>query len=209
MAVPNRARLALIASLVALIVAGIAGGTLASSADRRDAGSDRSSSSTPGSDGGGTPGSSGSGAGIAPPVKGNGDCGEVVGTGEGPDTSIAYIPCQGDDTPGGGVPPGPIPQPVEPYPGMADVYPRPFDDASVADDDVTVTIAFVSGVEPCYVLDRVDVAYGTDAVTITLFEGHDPSGGDVACIEIGVFKSVTIALDEPLAGRALVDGAAA
>jgi len=43
-----------------------------------------------------------------------------------------------------------------------------------------VAIDFTSGVEPCDVLDHVDVAYGADAVTITLFEGHDPGGGDVA-----------------------------
>ena len=107
-----------------------------------------------------------------------------------------------------GTPPDVGPQIVEPTPGMADVYPRIFDSANVADDDRTVTIDFVSGVEPCYVLDRVDVAYGGDSVTITLFEGHDPTAGDVACIEIGVFKRVIITLDEPLAGRAIVDGAA-
>jgi hypothetical protein len=106
-----------------------------------------------------------------------------------------------------GTPPDVGPQIVEPTPGMADVYPGIFDSANVADDDRTVTIDFVSGVEPCYVLDRVDVAYGGDSVTITLFEGHDPTAGDVACIEIGVFKRVIITLDEPLAGRTIVDGA--
>ena len=45
-------------------------------------------------------------------------------------------------------------------------------------------------------------------VTITLYEGHDPDAGDVACIEIAVLKSVTITLDHPLDGRAIVDGAA-
>jgi hypothetical protein len=104
--------------------------------------------------------------------------------------------------------PLPEPQIVEPTPGMADVYARIFDSATVADDDVTVSIDFVSGIEPCYALDHVDVAYGDRSVTITLFEGHDPSAGDVACIEIGVFKRVVITLDEPLGGRAIVDGAA-
>jgi hypothetical protein len=126
----------------------------------------------------------------------------VVATG--PDTAVRPG-CL--DTPIG-TPPDLGPQIVEPTPGMADVYPRIFDSATVADDERTVTIDFVSGVEPCYVLDRVDVTYGSDAVTITLFEGHDPTAGDVACIEIGVFKRVVITLDEPLGGRALVDGAA-
>jgi hypothetical protein len=104
--------------------------------------------------------------------------------------------------------PDPGPQIVEPRPGMADVYPRIFDSATLGNDDRTVMIDFVSGVEPCYVLDRVDVAYGADTVTITLFEGHDPNQ-DAVCIDIGVFKRVEIKLDEPLAGRTIVDGAAA
>jgi hypothetical protein len=91
---------------------------------------------------------------------------------------------------------------------MADVHARPFDDAKVANDDVTVTVDFVSGVEPCSVLDRVEVRYGADTVTITLFEGHDPSAGDVACIDIGVFKRVVVTLDQPLDGRTILDGAA-
>jgi hypothetical protein len=103
----------------------------------------------------------------------------------------------------------PMPQVVEPTPGMADVYARIFDTATVGADDRTVTIDFTSGVEPCYVLDHVDVAATDDAVTITLFEGHDPAAGDVACIEIGVFKQVVITLDEPLDGRPILDGAAA
>ena len=45
-------------------------------------------------------------------------------------------------------------------------------------------------------------------MTITLFEGHDPNAGDVACIEIAVFKRVVVQLDEPVGGRAIVDGAA-
>jgi hypothetical protein len=121
-----------------------------------------------------------------------------------PETPVSH--CVDDPT-------GPIPVPtptvVEPTPGQADVYARPFDTATIGADDRTVTIDFVSGIEPCYVLDHVDVAYGPKVVTITLFEGHDASTGDVACIDIGVFKRVVITLDEPLAGRSLTDGAAA
>lgn len=99
-------------------------------------------------------------------------------------------------------------QKVEPTPGMADVRPRPFDKAVVSDDGTSVTIFFWSGVEPCYVLDHVDVEYGTGAITITLFEGHDASEGDVACIEIAVLKKVVVELDEPAGDRRIVDGAA-
>ncbi len=122
----------------------------------------------------------------------------------GPDTPV----CNDVITVPGGDVPDPGPQVVEPRPGMAGVYARIFDTATVGNDDVTVTIDFVSGVEPCYVLDRVDVAYGADTVTIALFEGHDPDQPDAVCIEIGVFKRVVITLDEPLAGRTIVDGAA-
>ena len=90
---------------------------------------------------------------------------------------------------------------------MAGVRARPFDRAML-NDDGTVTILFTSGVEPCAVLDHVDVDEGDAAVTITLYEGHDPDAGDVACIEIAVLKSVTITLDHPLDGRSIVDGAA-
>jgi hypothetical protein len=161
-----------------------------------DSGGGRSGRSVPPFPGGGT----GSGGLIAEPI-----CAEEEPVADtGPDTPVSSG-CL--DTPIG-TPPDPGPQVVEPTPGMADVYPRIFDSATVGDDDRTVTIDFVSGVEPCYVLDRVDVAYGSDSVTITLFEGHDPTAGDVACIEIGVFKRVVITLAEPLDGRDIVDGAA-
>jgi hypothetical protein len=57
------------------------------------------------------------------------------------------------------------------------------------------------------VLDRVEVRSGASTVTITLFEGHDPNAGDVACIEIAVAKRVVVHLDEPVDGRTIVDGA--
>lgn len=105
--------------------------------------------------------------------------------------------------------PDPIePQVVEPRPGMADARPRPFDSATVDPDGVTVSIDFVSGVEPCYVLDHVDVVEGPDEVTITLFEGHDPAAGQVACIEIGVFKRTIVTLSGPIGDRPIVDGGA-
>ncbi|HEX7248504.1 MAG TPA: hypothetical protein VF351_10445 [Actinomycetota bacterium] len=126
----------------------------------------------------------------------------IAAANDDPDTPVTTGPIPGDPPPAAG------PTVVEPRPGMADVYARPFDTAKVGNDDMTVTIDFVSGVEPCTVLDRVDVRYGTDAVTITLYEGHDPNAGDVACIEIGVYKRVIVQLDEPLAGRPIVDGAA-
>ena len=120
---------------------------------------------------------------------------------DGPDTPVSSEPISGDPPPGDG---GPVV--VEPRPGMADVFARRFDTATVGDDDTTVTIDFYGGVEPCSVLDRVDARYDAATVTITLFEGHDPNAGDVACIEIAVLKRVVVQLDEPVDGRSIVDG---
>ena len=122
-----------------------------------------------------------------------------------PDSPVDYAVCPDDQDPAPWGDPSTA-QPVEPTPGMAGVRARPFDRAML-NDDGTVTILFTSGVEPCAVLDHVTVDEG-DAVTITLYEGHDPDAGDVACIEIAVLKSVTITLDHPLDGRSIVDGAA-
>ena len=55
--------------------------------------------------------------------------------------------------------------------------------------------------------DHVAIAYGTDTVTFTLFQGSDPTAGQVACPDIAVLKQTTITLDQPLAGRTIVDGA--
>lgn len=108
--------------------------------------------------------------------------------------------------PSGGEPDGP--EVVAPRPGMSGVTARPFESWQLEDDGVTLLIEFWSGVEPCYVLDHVDVASDEDTVTITLFEGHEPQDEDVACIEIAVLKAVRVTLDEPLGDRQVVDGSA-
>jgi hypothetical protein len=129
-------------------------------------------------------------------------CGTEEVVGEGPDASVGYTPCPSDQ-----VTTEPVADPVTPTPGMAGVRARGWDSADVSANGRRVTIGFVSGVEPCAVLDHVAVDYGARVVTITLFEGHDPGVGDVACNDIGVFKSVTIDLTQPLDGRTVRDGA--
>jgi hypothetical protein len=118
-----------------------------------------------------------------------------------PDTPVSSCPSDPNPTPE-----EPQSTPVTPRPGMADVRPVGWERAEVGNDDRTVTLHFWSGVEPCNVLDHIEVDYSSDAVTITLFEGHDPDAQDVACIEIALLKSVTVTLDQPLGGRDLVDG---
>jgi hypothetical protein len=96
---------------------------------------------------------------------------------------------------------------VEPQPGQADARPIPWTRAKVLDDGAAVKLFWWSGVEPCNVLDRVEVEYSDDAVMVTLFEGHTETDEDVACIEIALKKATIVELDEPLGDREIVDGA--
>jgi hypothetical protein len=210
MAITTRARVALLVAVSALIVAAFAGaGDVSAGSQETDGGGSRPTS------GGGVAGMCAAPEPGAPvvacddtveePVTDPVSCGEQI-TGTGPDAVVSYTPCSDDDSLVHDVEDGA--QLVEPTPGMSDVRPRAFDEAVVAGDGSSVTVSFWSGVEPCYVLDHVDVGYGADAITITLFEGHDASAGDVACIEIALLKKVLVPLDEPAGDRPIVDGAA-
>lgn len=117
----------------------------------------------------------------------------------GPDTAVS-------DSPSTVTPPPSGPQVVTPRAGMDNVRATQWQAATPAADGRSVRIEFTSGIEPCYVLDRVDVRYGTDIV-ITLYQGNDPKAKDVACAEIAVPKVVDVALDEPIGSRRIVDGA--
>jgi hypothetical protein len=128
-------------------------------------------------------------------------CGVEEVLGDGPDASVGYTPCPSDQ-----VPATPVASPVEPTPGMADVRARGWDSADISADGLHVTISFTSGVAPCSVLDHVDVAYGASAVTITLYEGHEPDSGQVACPAIAMFKQTTVDLTEPVGKRDVKDG---
>jgi hypothetical protein len=222
MAITTRARMALFLAVAALLVAGIAGAQYVGARSQPVAG-------------GSEPGSGGGGSGVAgicvapdapeadregPPPSAEecndtiddpvavdpGECGEKV-SGTGPDAIVSYTPCPGDDEP---VVTDPYDgaQKVEPRPGMSGVIPTAFDKIGVGDDDRTLTIFFWSGVEPCYVLDHVDVDAGAGAITVTLYQGHDATAGDVACIDIALLKKVVVQLDEPVGGRRIVDGGA-
>jgi hypothetical protein len=93
---------------------------------------------------------------------------------------------------------------VEPRTGLVDVRPQPWDKARVLDSR-TVEVRFYGGVEECYGVARVDVDYRKRSVVITLYSGRVPAAE--VCIEIAVLKAVRVDLDEPLAGRRVVDGA--
>jgi hypothetical protein len=95
---------------------------------------------------------------------------------------------------------------IDPRSGMAGVRPIRWQSIRRVNDR-TLLVRYTSGVEPCYVLDHVDIEYGTQHVAITLFEGHDPKQDNVACIEIAELKQVRVELAEPLDGRRVIDGA--
>ena len=95
---------------------------------------------------------------------------------------------------------------VQPRPGMENLHKTGWDRVEVLGSN-RVRVHFVSGVEPCTVLDHVGVAYSADAIVITLFEGNDPASREMACIMIAQYKAVDVNLAEPINGRKFVDGA--
>jgi hypothetical protein len=99
--------------------------------------------------------------------------------------------------------PSPTPRIVEPQPGLTDIRPQPWESMKVLDPR-TLQVAFYSGVHECYGVDRVEVDYGSKAVTVSLFIGRVP--GNQVCVEIAEFQAVEVELDEPLGGREIVDG---
>lgn len=134
--------------------------------------------------------------------------------------AMALFSCGGNDVPVGvGGPAGSVsspspagggsgtgqPQVVVATPGRIQVHPIQWDRAEAGADGRTIRIHFTTGIEPCHVLDHVDVTPSGDDVVVTLYEGSDPGRGDV-CIELAVLKAVDVVLDRPLAGRSVTDG---
>jgi hypothetical protein len=76
------------------------------------------------------------------------------------------------------------PRTVTPKPGQLDVHPIAAERlaAIVTGRKVVLEITYASGVEPCYVLDSVDVQRGDRTFAITLRQGHGP--GNEVCIQL-------------------------
>jgi hypothetical protein len=123
----------------------------------------------------------------------------TVSAADAPESPVSTTPSEGPSAV------EPTPLLVRPRPGLVQARPRPWDRVEVTGPR-TLLVHFTGGVEACYGLARVDVRYGADAVTVTLFEGRVP--GDLYCIEVAVAKAVRVELDEPLGDREVVDGAA-
>lgn len=96
---------------------------------------------------------------------------------------------------------------VSPTPDAVQTRPTSWDRAEELGKR-TVRIYFTSGAAPCSVLSRVKVAYAADRVTITLITGRDRAAAGQACMTALRPVYVDVRLDEPLAGRRIVDGAA-
>lgn len=136
----------------------------------------------------------------AEPPAGAGSEPQDVPAGSDSPVSVAPMPGGSDQGLGG------RPQRVRPRPGMTDVRPVGWEKARQTPDGRHLRILYWSGVEPCNVLDHVDVAYEPERIIVTLYEGSDPEQKDVACIELALQKVVKVRLAEPVDGRAIVDG---
>jgi hypothetical protein len=86
-------------------------------------------------------------------------------------------------------------KPVVPRPGQRDVRQVPIDAFTARADGSTVIVdpVWTSGVEPCTVLDHVEVTKGDGTLTIGLFEGSGPE--DVVCVAIA--EQHTTRIDVP------------
>ena len=107
-------------------------------------------------------------------------------------------------------PGGEAPQPVlvVPRPGLAELRPHPFEEATPIGDGTTLRVRFWGGVAPCFVLGRAELEERADSVTVTLFAGSDPARPDAVCIEIALLMATDLRLAAPLGGRPVRDGAA-
>jgi hypothetical protein len=105
------------------------------------------------------------------------------------------------------VPGGGQPKRVQPVAGATDLRKQPFQSTAPAGAQ-SLAVRFWSGVEPCYVLGRADVAETADKVTVTLWTGSGPGTAGMACIQMAGYYEVIVQLQAPLGGRTVVDGAA-
>ncbi len=148
----------------------------------------------------GTTGSSGSAAPSSPPA--------TVAPSPSADAPATVDPNEpvGTDVPPGGGDAGNGPL-IVPKPGQLEPRPVKMDGlkADVTGRNLKVTATWTSGVEPCYVLDRIVVEKGPGSFTLTLFEGRGP--GDPICIEIAQIKRTQVDLGEVAPGTyTIADG---
>lgn len=90
---------------------------------------------------------------------------------------------------------------VEPQPGQHNVHPVALErlDATASGTTVSVDAHWTSGVDPCYVLDQVQVNVNDDqTVDVTVVEGtSDP---DAICVMMAVAKHTIVSFEVPGTG---------
>ena len=120
-----------------------------------------------------------------------------------PGVASTHLPSSPDPAP---APFEPQSKVVQPRPGMENLRKTGWERVEVL-DDTRIRVHFVSGVEPCTVLDHVEVEYRQSEIVVTLYEGNDPSARETACIMIAMYKAVDVELSQPVNGRTFADGA--
>jgi len=109
-------------------------------------------------------------------------------------------PASGD--PGIGVPePGGV-ELVEPQPGQQNVHPVPLErlDATASGTAVSVDAYWTSGVDPCYVLDQIQVDTNDSDKTVDVTVTEGTSDPDAICVMMAVPKHTIFTFEVPDAG---------
>lgn len=98
------------------------------------------------------------------------------------------------------------PAPVDVRPDVVDARPVPVIGYRLSGDGLQLTAMYVGGVEHCYGLAAASAerAGGDGPLTVAIMEGRRPDPPR-ACEDLGVAKSVTFNLDEPLIVQAAFD----
>ncbi|WP_182883863.1 hypothetical protein [Microbispora sp. H10949] len=129
--------------------------------------------------------------------------GSPSGAGTGPQSAPAPVVPPGAGT----VAPGASASPVTPAGPTLNTRAVPWESATPADGGRSLDVVWWSGVEPCQVLDHVDVKETVREVTVTVYEGQDRRSPDAVCIAIAIRKTTQVRLESPLGDRKVVDGA--
>jgi hypothetical protein len=104
--------------------------------------------------------------------------------------------------PGIGVPePGGV-ELVEPQPGQQNVHPVSLErlDATASGTAVSVDAYWTSGVDPCYVLDQVQVNINDDDLTVDVTVNEGTSDPNAICVMMAVAKHTIFTFEVPAAG---------
>lgn len=96
------------------------------------------------------------------------------------------------------------PRLMTPVPGLRDVHPIRWNQATGGSDDKSLIVTF--WLEPCYGIDHVRLTEKADRVIVTLYAGSPPSANQ-PCIQLAEYRAVKVTLSAALGIRKVVDGA--